>query len=214
MLESVTPEWVLPLFEKYPAWWSAGAVALVALLLAIVLSGCAGKGQSLPDALGDQLYPASSHEERVVRFCFASLAVAEIVADRVTGQDREDAPAALGVIEVAMARIDVLTQDGGSAHWTNSDLYDATVALGRGVVAVNKRRVLGLLTLGPSPARLFTALLAGGKAQAMKMDFDVLWQGMTDGTVAAGEAVVICRARIDRNYGAVRAAAGLATAPG
>ncbi len=213
MLEALTPEWLAPLLEKQPALWSLGALALVALLLAGC--GAVGKGQSLPDAIADNLYMASSHEERAVRFCFASLAVAELVADRVTGQDRADAPAALGTIEVALAHIDALT-DGSPerVHWTNADLYDASVALGRGVVAVNKRRLLGALTLGPDPARLFSALLAGGKAQALRLDFDRIWQDMTAGTIAAGAAVAICRARIDRNYGEVRAAAGLAAVGG
>ncbi len=208
MLETLTPDWLATLLDEHPALWSLAAMALVALLLAGC--GAVGKDQSLPDAIADNLYEASSHEERVVRFCFASLAVAELVADRVTTQDWADAPAALGTIQVALAHIDALT-DGGKdrVHWTNVDLYDASVALGRGVVAVNNRRLLGALTLAPEPARVFSALLSGGKARALRLDFDRLWRDMTAGTIAAGDAVAICRARIDKNHDKVRAVAGL-----
>ncbi len=199
------------LFARIPSFWQWFTLALVVLAL-LFLGACTATRDSgaLGDKALDQLYEATSREQRVARFAMAGVVVVEVMRERVTTQDGDDAPAALGLSMVILSKISELsTGDPDQAAFTNADLYEAAVAMGRGVLQANENRLVGLITSGLRPSRVLGSLLRAGKGEALKADIDILWQDQSDGRRTPDELIAIFRKRIEWNADRIAAIAGV-----
>lgn len=176
---------------------------LVAGLLLILLTGCAGTGgggQTLPQKIADQVV-AVDEQYRPLRVCLLAAFVVEIMTDRIQRFDGAQAPEAFGRLMALQGAID--TAIGVNPLWRNTNMADVSSQFAKVLKDAGKEK-LGRSLLGGASILNFiniakrTVLLAS-KGDALLLDINSMLRGVSMGTLPEVRAWTACEDRIAQN---------------
>jgi hypothetical protein len=212
---------------------------LMALMLAIMLGGCASipgltfgawsalapeeeteeekrqkAEQSLAEKMADKFVKVEG-EHRDVRVCLLASAVVEVMTAQVRTSNKVGAGATLGRLAVFQGTVQ--RARNASSEWFNSDMADVALTFAKVLSDTGQSRLANIILGGLTPSNIIgvakRAVVFSVKGRAALADINIMMKKLTDGKMTKDAVWDACTQRMDANKAMLEAMSGIVPPP-